>query len=113
MKKLFATLVAAVLFVALVGAARGGAAAFTPEGRACTKLEALCGDGGKRSMDAEQCREGWSEARKLAGDAATDRSLSCVVDAKTCSAAAGCLAGGVGVGAVGEMLKGFGDALSR
>ena len=39
--------------------------------------------------------------------------MACVQESTTCAAATGCMLGGVGVGALGEMMKGLGSALSR
>ena len=51
--------------------------------------------------------------RKVAGDAAFEKSAKCIDESSSCAAAMGCLAGGVGMGAVGEMMKGFGTAVTR
>lgn len=103
-------LVLGVLVVAK--GASGARAAMTPEGRACTKLADLCpSKEPKKSL--ESCVEDWNDMRKVAGAPAVDRSIACIDEATTCTAAAGCIAGGVGVGTLGEMMKGFGSALSR
>ena len=54
-----------------------------------------------------------ADARKMAGPGNVERSEQCLADAKTCAAATGCMSGGVGMGAMGEFLKGLGGALSR
>ncbi len=84
----------------------------SPETKACVKMGDLCGQSGdKHALD--QCVDGLQQARKVAGSPAVDKSLSCIQESNTCMAASGCVVGGVGVGAVKEMLKGFGNALSK
>lgn len=113
MKKL---IVVGLIGAAIIGGvvlAKGASAAVTPEGRACTKMASLCGSEGKGPKDFDECTEDLKSARKFAGEPAFERSTKCIDEAASCAAVAGCLAGGVGVGAVGEALKGFGSALSK
>jgi hypothetical protein len=113
-----------LLVVGLIGSAVVGtvvlakglvlaAPAATPEGKACLRMEELCETEPMSSKDMNECVDDMKHARKMAGDANFDRSVQCTNEAKSCAAAAGCWAGGVGMGAVGEMMKGFGSALSR
>lgn len=109
-----------LIVVGLVGAAiiggvvvAKGSALVTPEGRACTKMASLCETESKSLKDLETCADDMKSMRKLAGEPAFERSTKCIDEASSCAAVAGCLAGGVGVGAIGEALKGFGTALSK
>lgn len=90
-----------------------GSVAVTPEGRACTKMASLCGTESKSLKDLETCADDLKSMRKMAGEPAFERSTKCIDEANSCAAVTGCLAGGVGVGALGEALKGFGTALSK
>jgi hypothetical protein len=93
----------------------GSVAAATPspgDGAACARLADLCSTS-DQTVDATACAKQLSDARKMAGPANVDRSEQCIADAKTCAAASGCISGGVGMGAMGEFLKGLGGALSR
>jgi len=82
------------------------------EGKTCARLGELC-DAQKSSEKLDQCVDEMKKMRQMAGDPAFERSRKCVEESTTCGAATGCMAGGVGMGAVGEMLKGFGSALSK
>ncbi len=85
----------------------------SPERSACLKMADLCGvkDGTKDDLD--QCVEEIEQFRKVGGDEATEKGLTCVNESKTCVEATGCIAG-AGVkgmqGAINEFLKGFGKA---
>jgi len=79
---------------------------------ACARLADLCSTSDQR-VDATDCQKQLTDARKMAGAGNVDRSEQCLTDAKTCAAASGCLSGGVGMGAMGEFLKGLGGALSK
>jgi hypothetical protein len=79
---------------------------------ACARLADLCSTSDQK-VDATECQKQLADARKMAGPGNVDRSEQCLTDAKTCAAASGCLSGGVGMGAMGEFLKGLGGALSR
>jgi hypothetical protein len=48
-----------------------------------------------------------------AGDASFDKTSKCIDESRSCGAATGCMAGGIGVGTVGEIMKGFGTALTK
>jgi hypothetical protein len=109
MKKLLIVLCLAVVVGVLVFSVKKAAA--SPERQACVHVGELCGN----AADVEQlekCADGFQKARKAAGDPAVERSLRCIEESKTCAAVAGCTVGGIGVGAMGEFLKGFGSALS-
>ena len=84
------------------------------EGKVCTRLGDLCDtrDIQKSGAKFDECVADMKHARKMAGEQAFARTLTCMEESKSCGAATGCVVGGVGVGAVGEMLKGFGSALS-
>lgn len=113
-----------ILGVGLVGAAIVGAVliakgagavgvAATPEGKACRKLADLCVVDEKSAKNLETCVEDFEKTKKLVGEAPVKRSMECIQESNSCMAASGCMMGGVGMGAVGEMMKGFGSALSR
>jgi hypothetical protein len=78
----------------------------------CTRLSDLCSTSDQH-VDVAQCEKEFADARKMSGASNVARSEQCVADAKTCAAATGCISGGVGMGAMGEFLKGFGSALSH
>ncbi len=78
----------------------------------CARLADLCSTS-DRPMDTSGCEKQLADARKLAGDGNLARTEQCLVDAKTCAAAQGCISGGVGMGAMGEFLKGLGSAMSH
>ena len=79
---------------------------------ACARLADLCSTSDQK-VDSAQCQKQLTDARKMAGPGNVERSEQCLADAKTCAAATGCMSGGVGMGAMGEFLKGLGGALSR
>ena len=79
---------------------------------ACARLADLCSTSDQK-VDAAGCLKQLADARKMAGAGNVERSEQCLGDAKTCAAASGCLSGGVGMGAMGEFLKGLGGALSK
>jgi hypothetical protein len=79
---------------------------------ACAHLADVCSTSDEK-VDPVACLKQLADARKMAGAANVDRSEQCMADAKTCAAASGCLSGGIGMGAMGEYLKGLGSALSR
>jgi hypothetical protein len=79
---------------------------------ACTRLSELCSTSDQR-VNVAECEKELADARKMSGANNVARSEQCIADAKTCAAASGCISGGVGMGAMGEFLKGFGSALSH
>ena len=79
---------------------------------ACARLADLCSTSDQK-VEPASCQKQMADARKMAGSSNVDRSEQCMVDSKTCAAASGCLTGGVGMGAMGEYLKGLGGALSH
>jgi|SRR5579883_1202037 hypothetical protein len=114
MKKLLGVLFAGGLVVLGISLATGSPvlAPVSKETKACIHIGEMCGE----SWDAKKlddCTKSMKDARKMSGDAPVERSLQCIEESKTCMAAEGCLAGGVGVGAFGELLKGFGNALTK
>ncbi|HSO38081.1 MAG TPA: hypothetical protein VLT33_36385 [Labilithrix sp.] len=110
-----------ILGVGLVGAAvigavviaKGASPAATPEGKACIRVSELCGVDDRSAAKLESCVADLEKAKKLAGPANVDRSVKCIEESNSCAAVTGCMMGGVGMGAMGEMMKGFGSALSR
>ena len=80
--------------------------------RSCQKLASLCGD---KSMAVDSCVRGMDELTKNNKDAAS-KFDSCVADAKSCAAGAGCLVG-AGLSAAGGLLndfmKGVGEAVKK
>jgi hypothetical protein len=95
----------------LVGTGGSAPAQFT-DATTCARLSTLCSTSNEK-VDADECERKIADARKVSGVLAVERSESCVAEATTCSAATGCLSGGMGMGALGEFLKGFGSALSK
>lgn len=93
-------------------AASPAAAPVASDTAACTRLSELCSTSDQH-VDVGQCEKELADARKMSGANNVARSEQCVADAKTCAAATGCISGGVGMGAMGEFLKGFGSALSH
>ena len=79
---------------------------------ACARLAELCSTS-DAPVDASQCAKKLADARKLSGAGNVEKSEACLEGAKTCAAASGCLSGGLGMGTVGEYLKGLGSALSK
>jgi len=79
---------------------------------ACARLADLCSTSDQK-VDTDECEKKLADARKMSGPANVDRSEACLVDAKSCAAASGCISGGIGMGATGEFLKGLGSALSH
>ncbi|MDB4935195.1 MAG: hypothetical protein JWP87_2167 [Labilithrix sp.] len=115
MKKILGVGLAGAAVIGVVVVARGAAPAATPEGRTCIKMSELCGssDQEKSREKLDACVANLEQAKKVAGAPAVERSMACVQESNTCAAASGCMMGGVGMGALGEMMKGFGSALSR
>jgi hypothetical protein len=93
-------------------AASPAAAPVTSDTDACKRLSDLCSTSDQH-VDVGQCEKELADARKMSGANNVARSEQCIADAKTCAAATGCISGGVGMGAMGEFLKGFGSALSH
>lgn len=79
---------------------------------ACARLADLCSTSDQK-VDSADCQKQLADARKMAGAGNVERSEQCLSEAKTCAAASGCMSGGVGMGAMGEFLKGLGGALSK
>jgi hypothetical protein len=80
--------------------------------RSCQRLASLCGD---KSMAVDSCVRGMNDLAKNDKEAAR-KFDSCVGDAKSCAAGAGCLVG-AGLSAAGgllnEFMKGIGDAVKK
>ncbi len=88
------------------------AAPVARDATACSKMAVLCSTSDEK-VDTAACERKLADGRKLSGEANVERSIACLSEARTCAAATGCLAGGIGVGAVGEFLKGLGSSLSK
>lgn len=88
------------------------AAATPSDADTCARLATLC-ETSDQWVDVGECNRKLADARKVSGPGNVDRAGQCISDAKTCAAAAGCMSGTVGLGTVGEFLKGIGSALSR
>ncbi|HEY8078932.1 MAG TPA: hypothetical protein VIF62_32595, partial [Labilithrix sp.] len=65
------------------------------------------------SKNFDQCVDEMKQLRKMSGDPAFERSQKCIDESNSCAAASGCMLGGVGVGTLGELMKGFGNAMSK
>lgn len=83
------------------------------ETKACAKVGKLCGGGKGTLDDLKTCEDGIETARKLTGEKAVEKSLSCIEETDTCLGATGCMVGGVGTGALIELGKGLGNALGK
>ena len=121
MKKLVGVTLAglAVLFIVLFAQGKTGftspAAVVvppTPEKKACVHLKELCTTS-EQQVDVDVCEKKLEDTRKMSGTPSLERSEKCIEESQTCTAAAGCMAGGAGMGTMGEFLKGFGNALSH
>lgn len=113
MKKLLGTVLVGSMVVGGVTLVRGASAASTPEGKMCVRLADMCPGDATKPMTLDECVGDMKEMRKVAGKRAFEKTQQCVDEADSCAAASGCIAGGIGVGAMGEMLKGFGNALTK
>ena len=113
MKKILGVGLVGAAVIGAVVVAQGAGPAATPEGKACIRVSDLCGVADRSTASLESCVADLEKAKKLAGPASVDRSMKCIEESDTCAAVTGCVMGGVGVGAMGEMMKGFGSALSR
>jgi hypothetical protein len=105
MKKLIVVLI-------LVGA--GGWLAWRkwarPEARACHKLQSLCGD----KDDIAKCEEMFDTLKKGGGADVVDQPIQCILESNSCATAIGCgaaMGARLELGAMRDMLKGFGRAL--
>jgi len=74
-----------------------------PAEKMCTKIDDLCGG---EKIKPDECREGLAEAKKMFGEDAVDRALSCVDDAKSCMEAMGCVMG-AGMRSFDQLQRGF------
>lgn len=106
--------IAVIVVLLIIGGGVGAYAYFrNPERSACIKVADLCGEksGGMKELD--QCVEQVAQWRKVAGDEAVNKGITCVDQAKTCGEAMGCVAGAGAKsveGLVNDFLKGFGKA---
>ena len=76
-------------------------------------MSELCAVDDRSTERLQSCVADLEKAKKLAGPANVERSMKCIEESNSCAAVSGCMMGGVGMSAVGEMMKGFGSALSR
>ena len=85
-----------------------------PEARVCRKLESLCGTAAARNPD--ECTRSVADLRARIGEDGQQRLDSCMSEAQSCSAGAGCMAGaglsGIG-GAVEDFFKGLGKSVGK
>lgn len=116
MNKLLGVGLIGAAIVGTVAVAKGSGVTATPEEKTCNRLADLCSTSShdvRKDKDFASCPADLADAKKFAGAPAVDRSMTCVAEANTCTAASVCLATSVGMGALGEAMKGFGSALSR
>lgn len=113
MKKVLATLLVGTMVVGGVTLVKGASQTSTPEGKLCVRLADLCPNDGPKPSDFDECVGDMKDMRKVVGNASFDKTQRCVDESRSCAAASGCMAGGLGVGMVGEMMKGFGNALTK
>lgn len=83
----------------------------SPERAACARMADLCGTQGGREGLAS-CVDDLEKLRKLAGDEAMDKGLSCVERAKGCPEATVCMAG-TGWKGLGSAVKSFFQGLGK
>lgn len=85
--------------------------------RACARLHQLCGDQVRdEGDDPKDCSDFFDALRDNAGADEADKTAQCMLDAKTCPEAFGCMAGGgvkLGVGAARGFLDGFEKAMKK
>jgi hypothetical protein len=113
MSKILTTLLVGSVVVGGVVLVKGASAASTPEGKMCVRLQDMCPRDDAKPMTFDQCVDGMKDVRKMAGNASFEKSARCVEESESCAAATGCLMGGVGMGVMGEMMKGFGNAMTK
>jgi hypothetical protein len=113
MKKLLAVTLLGAAVAGTVVVAKGAGAPATPEAKTCAKLKDLCSVDDTSRIDVEKCEADLKKTEKLVGEPSVQRSMKCIDESKSCMAASGCMMGGVGMGALGEMMKGFGTAISQ
>lgn len=105
MKKLLVVLVLAALGVVIYTKFVRA----TPAEQSCTKLDDLCGG---EKLEPAECRKGFDDAKKLFGEEAVDRAISCIDDAQSCMEAAGCIAG-AGMKSLEQLERGFERGLGK
>lgn len=113
MKKILTTLLVGSVVVGGVVLVKGASAASTPEGKTCIKLQEMCPPDPSKPMTFDQCVDEMRDLRKMAGNASFEKSARCIDESESCAAATGCLVGGAGMGVMGEMMKGLGNAMSK
>ena len=77
--------------------------------RACSHMRDLCGSQA-REDDPKDCTEFFDAIKDNASASDADKTAQCMLEAKTCPEAAGCMAGGgikLGVGAAKSFLDGL------
>jgi len=79
--------------------------------RACSRLHQLCGDQMRDDDDDKKdCTEFFDAIRNNSGETDANKTAQCVLDARSCPEAIGCVAGGglkLGTGAAKGFLDGF------
>jgi hypothetical protein len=83
----------------------------SPERAACARIADLCGMTGGR-QELSSCVDDLEQLRKLAGDEAMKKGLSCVDHATSCPEATVCMAG-TGLRGVGHAVKSFFEGLGK
>jgi hypothetical protein len=111
MKKLLVTALVGSLLVGGVVLAKNTT---SPEAKTCIKMHDLCASDEKVEAEKlDKCVDDMKRVKKLAGEKSFDKTAKCVDESSSCAAAVGCWGGGVGLGAMGEMMKGFGNAMTQ
>lgn len=82
-----------------------------PEGRACQRMESLCGKNAP-----QECTQSFQELREAGGAESIRKPIACVMDAQSCGEAVGCMAAGTVNAAVNfgeQLLKGIGKGMGK
>ncbi|HNN96020.1 MAG TPA: hypothetical protein PKI03_27285 [Pseudomonadota bacterium] len=103
----------ALCFLSLSLLTLPGCKLFSPEHRACSHLAEVCEEAADRKDRVESCEKELHELRGSAGSEAVDRTITCIQEAKSCIAAAGCMVGGIGGGILNEFIKGVQKSLPK
>jgi len=113
MHKILGTLLVGAAVVGGVTLAKGASTAASPEAKVCERLADLCSADPPKQTELDECVHDMKDLRKQAGSTSFEKTRSCIDESQSCAAASGCIVGGAGVGMVGEMLKGLGNAMTK
>jgi hypothetical protein len=113
MPKAQSAVAGALWFLSLSLLTLPGCKYLSAEYRACSHLADVCEEGAERQSRVESCEKELRDLRSSAGAEAVDRTLTCIQEAKTCVAAAGCMVGGIGGGILNEFIKGVQKSLPK